>query len=399
MKDFKKNDVERKIDEILSRGVTEVIDREHLRGRMLSGETLRVKFGIDPTSPNIHIGRSVSLLKLRDFQDLGHTIVFIVGDFTGQIGDTSDKESERPMLSEAEVKQNMATYSEQANKILDMSRVELHTNSTWLSKLDLTSIGKEADAFSVAEFIARDNIRRRLDEGRRVSLREVLYPLMQGHDSVEVSADVEVGGTDQRFNLLAGRKLQTYFGKLPQDILMMNLIMGTDGRKMSSSWGNTINVIDAPNDMFGKVMSIPDGLIEDYFVHCTRVPVEEMRMVLSADNPRDAKLRLAKEIVAIYHGENLAEEAEEFFISTFSKGEAPGDVRETVLSESVNILDLLVQEGFAGSRADARRKIEQGGVELDGRKIADREFMIEKSDTPQLLKSGKKDFVRIVFEK
>lgn len=393
-----KNSLEKKVDELLARGVAEVIDWDHLRGRLLSGETLRVKFGIDPTSPNIHLGRSVPLLKLRDFQELGHTIVFIVGDFTGQIGDTSDKESERPMLSESEVKRNMATYSEQAGKILDMHRVEFHTNSTWLSKLSLADIGKESDSFSVAEFIARDNIRRRLDDGKRVSLREMLYPLMQGHDSVEVSADVEIGGIDQRFNLLAGRKLQTFFEKLPQDILMTPLLLGTDGRKMSSSWGNTINLTDDPSDMFGKVMSISDELIESYFIHCTRATMEEIKTAVKSENPRDAKLRLAKEIVTIYHGKGVAQEAEDFFVRTFSKGEVPSDVREVILSGSVNILDFLVQEGFAGSRADARRKVEQGGIEIDGRKITDREYMIERSDVPQLLKSGKKDFVRIVFE-
>ena len=388
---------EKQIEELLSRGVSEVIDREHLKSRLLSGEKLRVKFGIDPTSPNIHLGRSVSLLKLRDFQELGHTIVFIVGDFTGQIGDTSDKESERPMLSEEEVHANMATYAEQAGKILDMSRVEIHANSTWLSKLGFGEIGREADAFSVAEFIARDNICRRLDAGKRVSLREMLYPLMQGHDSLEVSADVEIGGTDQRFNLLAGRRLQERLGKSPQDILTTNLILGTDGRKMSSSWGNTINLMDMPNDMLGKVMSIPDELIESYFVHCTRVPMEEVEGILKAENPRDAKLRLGREIVKIYHDEESAREAEAYFVSTFSKREAPQDIRKVKLTGEMSLLDFLVQEGFATSRGDARRKIEQGGVEIDGVKVLDRDFTLTNTGKPSIIKCGKKDFARVVF--
>ena len=388
---------EKQIEELLSRGVAEVIDREHLKSRLLSGERLRVKFGIDPTSPNIHLGRSVPLLKLRDFQELGHTIVFIVGDFTGQIGDTSDKESERPMLSEEEVHANMATYAEQAGKILDMSRVEIHANSTWLSKLGFGEIGREADAFSVAEFIARDNIRRRLDAGKRVSLREMLYPLMQGHDSLEVSADVEIGGTDQRFNLLAGRRLQERLGKSPQDILTTNLIFGTDGRKMSSSWGNTINLMDMPNDMLGKVMSIPDELIESYFVHCTRVPMEEVESLLKVENPRDAKLRLGREIVKIYHDEESAREAEAYFVSTFSKREAPQDIREVKLTSEMSLLDFLVQEGFATSRGDARRKIEQGGVEIDGVKVLDRDFTLTNTGKPSIIKCGKKDFARVVF--
>lgn len=395
--DFILMEKEKQIEELLSRGVSEVIDREHLKSRLLSGEKLRVKFGIDPTSPNIHLGRSVPLLKLRDFQELGHAIVFIVGDFTGQIGDTSDKESERPMLSEEEVHANMATYAEQAGKILDMSRVEIHANSTWLSKLGFGEIGREADAFSVAEFIARDNIRRRLDAGKRVSLREMLYPLMQGHDSLEVSADVEIGGTDQRFNLLAGRRLQERLGKSPQDILTTNLIFGTDGRKMSSSWGNTINLMDMPNDMLGKVMSIPDELIESYFVHCTRVPMEEVESLLKVENPRDAKLRLGREIVKTYHDEESAREAEAYFVSTFSKREAPQDIREVKLTSEMSLLDFLVKEGFATSRGDARRKIEQGGVEIDGVKVLDRDFTLTNMGKPSIIKCGKKDFAQVVF--
>ncbi|QQS21389.1 MAG: tyrosine--tRNA ligase [Candidatus Moraniibacteriota bacterium] len=389
------NEKQKLIDELLSRGVAEVIDREHLRHRLVSGETLRIKLGIDPTSPNIHLGRSVTLLKLRDFQALGHTIVFIVGDFTGQIGDTSDKESERPMLSREMVRENMATYAEQAGKILDMTRVEIHANSTWLSKLTFSDIGKEADAFSVAEFIARENIRKRLDAGKRVSLREMLYPLMQGHDSVEVSADVEIGGTDQRFNLLAGRKLQEHAGSEPQDILMTNLIPGTDGRKMSSSWGNTINLLDPPRDMFGKVMSVPDTLVETYFIHCTRVPREEVSLVLRSENPRDAKLRLGREIVAIYHGVEAAGDAEDAFVSLFSKREVPRDLREVTISEGKSLLDFLVEQDFANSRAEARRKIEQGGVEINGEKILDRDFVLTSRENLAIIHCGKKDFVKI----
>jgi len=242
----------KKIDEILTRGVSEVIDKENLKKRLLSGKRLCIKLGIDPTSPHIHIGRAVVLLKLKDFQDLGHKIVFIVGDSTGVIGDTSDKESERPMLSHKEVVQNAQSYIKQMGKVLNLKNVETHYNSEWLLKLNYNDIGAQADYFSVSDFIARENIKKRLHEGKRVSLREVLYPLMQGYDSVAIKADVELGGTDQRFNLLAGRKLQPHFNQTPQDILMVNLIMGTDGRKMSSSWGNTINITDEAEDMYGK---------------------------------------------------------------------------------------------------------------------------------------------------
>jgi len=398
------SELEQKIDEILTRGVAEVIDRENLKKRLLSGEKLRVKLGIDPTSPSLHIGRAVVLLKLKDLQELGHQIVLLVGDTTGVIGDTSDKESERPMLDQKTVTKNLATYKEQAGKILDMSKVEFHYNSEWLLKLNYNEIGEQADQFSLAEFIARENIRKRLDAGTRVSLRELLYPLMQGYDSVELKADLELGGTDQRFNLLAGRTLQKHFGQAPQDILMVNLIEGTDGRKMSSSWGNTVNILDAPNEMFGKIMSIPDNLIVKYLVHCTRVSMEEIKEVedgMKADkiNPRDAKLELAVEIVEIYHGEAAAEKAKEYFVNTFSKKEIPTDIPEArVDTDSIGLIDFIVLSGNATSKGDARRKIEQGGVEIDGERINDVKAILDKGSDGKTVKIGKIGFARIKFE-
>ncbi len=394
---------EQQIEELLTRGVAEVIDREHLKQRLLAGEKLRVKLGIDPTSPNIHLGRSVPLMKLRDFQDLGCEVVFIVGDFTGQIGDTSDKESERPMLAQQEVKKNMESYFEQAAKILDKDKLEVRYNSEWLEKLEFQRVGALADSFSVAEFIARENIKKRLDEGKRVSLREMLYPLMQGYDSVEIEADVELGGTDQRFNLLAGRTLQRAWAQEPQDVLMNSLILGTDGRKMSSSWGNTINLTDAPNDMFGKVMSIPDELIETYFVHCTRVAMDDVRSICALPNPRDAKLRLAEEIVKLYHGADEAKQAVQYFVETFSKGQVPDNIPEhkvrwsEALDSYENILDYIIGAGFASSRGEARRKIEQGGVYINGERTVDVRILNPETDKGKVLQVGKKDFVKIVF--
>ncbi|TXH00298.1 MAG: tyrosine--tRNA ligase [Candidatus Moraniibacteriota bacterium] len=388
---------EQKIEELLSRGVAEVIDREHLKGRLLAGEKLRVKLGIDPTSPNLHLGRSVPLLKLRDFQELDCQVVFIVGDFTGQIGDTSDKDSERPMLSEEDVRQNMETYLTQAFKLLDKDKTEVKHNTEWFKDMKLEQIGAHADAFSVAEFISRENIKKRLDEGKRVSLREMLYAVFQGIDSLKVEAAVEIGGTDQRFNLLGGRKLQSAWAKEPQDILMTNLILGTDGRKMSSSWGNTINLTDTSNDMFGKVMSIPDELIESYLVHCTRVPMDEVKTILQSPNPRDAKLRLAEEIVKLYHGTDEAKKAVEYFVETFSKGQVPEEVREVKTSEGTTLLDFLVTAGLVTSKGEARRKIEQGGVSLGEEKILDTTLTLVSSHANQILKVGKKDFVKIVF--
>lgn len=394
---------EQEIDAFLTRGVAEVIGLDHLKKRLLAGETLRVKFGTDPTSPNIHIGRAVVLLKLRDLQRLGCKIILIVGDFTGVIGDTSDKESERPMLSPDAIKENMKLYTEQLGRLIDLDKAEVHYNSTWLKKLGYEDIGTQADSFSLAEFIARDNIRRRLDAGKRVSLREVLYPLMQGFDSIAVNADVELGGTDQRFNLLAGRTLQAAHGQKPQDIVMTGLILGTDGRKMSSSFGNTINIFDAPNDMFGKIMSIPDELIMEYFVHCTRVPMEEVAKmaeeIVTGGNPRDAKVRLGKEIVAIYHGAEAAVQAEQYFVETFSQGMIPEDVREISVAADTKLVDMLAESGLATSKGEARRKIEQGGVSVEGEKITDVSAVIGDQFDGKVMKIGKKDFVKIIFQK
>lgn len=367
------NIIMNQIEELLTRGVEEVIDKAHLESLLKSKKKLRVKLGIDPTSPNIHIGRSVALLKLRQFQDLGHKVVLIVGDFTGIIGDTSDKESERPMMTEKQLKANMKTYEEQAFKILDKKKTEIRYNSEWLKSLGFKEIGEMADLFSLHEFEARENISKRMKAGKRVSLREVLYPLMQGYDSVGMKADIEIGGTDQRFNLLAGRTIQPLYKQKPQDILMTTLMEGTDGRKMSSSWGNVINVMDEPNDMFGKVMSIADGLIKKYFVLATRVEITEIDEIMKLTNPRDQKLVLAEKLTALYHGEKKAVIAKENFANKFGKktGEISADFEISKEPGNYLIVDILVEGGLAASKSEARRKIKEGAVEVDGVKIKD----------------------------
>jgi tyrosyl-tRNA synthetase len=384
-----------KIQQLLSRGVDEIIDKKYLEKRLKSGEKLRVKLGIDPTSPNLHLGRSVPLLKLRDFQDLGHHIVFIVGDATGVIGDTSDKEAERPMLSRDVIKENLKSYKKQVAKILDIKKVEFVFNSKWLNKLGHKEIGEQAEQFGLGEFVARDNIRRRLDEGKRVSVRELLYPLMQGYDSVAVKADVELGGTDQRFNLLAGRTLQKYYGQEPQDILMNPLVEGSDGRKMSSSWGNTINFTDEPNDMYGKVMSVGDDLIVKYFEYFTRVPIEEVseikNKIETGGNPKDSKMKLAREIVRMYHDEKEAVSAEAHWVSTFSKKEMPDDMPELKPS-AYDIVTVLVESDFCKSKSDARRAIEQGGVRVNGEKVSDDSIEVKSGEVVQ---KGKRYFVKL----
>ena len=386
----------RLIAELLTRGVDEIIDRDHLKKRLKSGDCLRVKLGIDPTSPNIHLGRSIPLLKLRDFQNLGHKIVLIIGDFTGTIGDTSDKDSERPMLSEAVIKDNLKTYIKQAAKIINIDEAEIHYNSKWLGELKYKEISNQANDFSLNEFISRDNIRRRLETGKRISLREVLYPLMQGYDSVEVKADVEIGGVDQRFNLLAGRHLQKTAGQDPQDLLTNPLIEGLDGRKMSSSFGNTVNLFDAPNEMFGKIMSLKDKFIIKYFTLLTRIESEVIakyeKELKAGANPRDYKLILAGELVKMYHSAKEAEVAHEFFINTFSKKEIPSEEIAEFLPQDYTLGAVLLESALASSKSEIRRLLEQGGIKVDGQTVSDINLELKVGS---ILQRGKIKFVKI----
>lgn len=389
---------EKRINELLERSVVEVIHKDTLKKELLSGRQLRIKLGIDPTSPAIHLGRAVQLLKLKDFQELGHKIVLIIGDFTGVIGDTSDKESDRPMLAAQKIKENMKGYFAQAGKILDMSAVEKCYNSKWLGKLGYGEIGEHADEFSVSDFIARENIAKRLKAGTRVSLREVLYPLMQGYDSVAVKADVEIGGTDQKFNLLAGRRLQERFGQKPQSIIMNELVAGLDGRKMSSSWGNTINLTDTPFDTYGKVMSLSDALVGAYFIHCTRVPLADVNQLIEdvqsgVLHPRDAKAQLAFEIVKLYHGESEAYTSAKDFESTFKKGGVPEETETVEVNRGAILANILLEKTLVKSKSEFRRLVEENAVSVvEGATITDPEYKVE-SDC--VVKIGKRRFLRI----
>jgi len=386
----------KKIEEVLTRGVEEIIDKINLEKKLKSGKQLRIKFGIDPTSPNIHVGRSIPLLKLRDFQELGHKIVFIIGDFTGVIGDTSDKDSERPMLTPEKVQENLKNYLNQAAKVINLDECETHHNSEWLGGLNYHEIGRQADEFSLNEFISRENIKKRLDAGKRVSLRELLYPLMQGYDSVAIKADVEIGGTDQRFNLLSGRSLQRAYGLEAQDIITNPLIEGLDGRKMSSSWGNVINLFDNATDMFGKVMSLQDELIIKYFTLTTRVSLEtiqEYKKELAAGgNPRDYKMKLAHEMVRFYHSEEEAEKAQEYFINTFSKKEIPEVIPE-LKPAAYDIISILVEADFAPTRSEAKRVLEQKGVKIGENVIEDLKYIVAPGE---IVQKGKRFFIKIL---
>jgi tyrosyl-tRNA synthetase len=390
----------KKIEELLTRGVEEVIDIENLKKKLLSGKQLRIKLGIDPTSPNIHLGRSIPLLKLRDFQELGHKVVFIAGDFTGIIGDTSDKDSERPMLTDKTIKENLKNYKKQVGKIIDLKKCEFYQNSKWLKKLGYKEVGEHANIFSINQFISRDNIAKRLKEGKRVSLREVLYPLMQGYDSVAVKADVELGGTDQKFNLLAGRDMQKEAGQNPQDIIMTKIIDGLDGRKMSSSWGNTINFLDDANNMFGKIMSMSDDLIISYFTLLTRTPLdmiaEHEKSLFLGFNPKDIKMKLAFEITKMYTSQKEAEKAWENWDKTFSKGEIPKDIKSVEVKKGEELSEIISKNKLLSSKSEFGRRLKGGAVKnMETGETIKENFKVKDSFT---LKYGKKDFVKILVK-
>jgi tyrosyl-tRNA synthetase len=406
MKSSKKlNKEEERINHLLTRGVVEIINRDHLKTALESGRKLRVKLGIDPTGAKIHLGRAVAIRKLKEFQDLGHQIILVVGGFTAQIGDPSDKLSRRPMLSEEQIKANLKNYKKQLGKILDLKKTEFLNNVTWLKKLTFREIADLAESFSVHQMIERRNFKERFEKGEEISLREFLYPLMQGYDSVITKAGVELGGTDQLFNLLAGRTIQRHYSQKEQDILVNEMLEGTDGRKMSTSWGNVITIVDEPADMYGKLMSIKDELITKYFILCTDVSSEEIirmekEMASGKLNPRDAKARLAFEIVKIYHAEKAAEKAEEEFNEVFREKKLPEDMEEFISPESkISIVDALILTKLAKSRSEARRLIEQGAVKINQKRVTDLERKIDLKAGQVVLQIGNRRFAKIIHPK
>lgn len=391
---------EAKIDELLSRGVEDVLIREELKKDLLSGRQLRVKLGIDPTGPRIHIGRAIPLRKLREFQKLGHQVVFIVGDFTAQVGDASDKFDKRPMLTKASIDENIKDYKSQIAKIIDVTKAEFLYNSDWLSKLTFDDVVKMTECFSVQQMLARRNFKERYENGVEISLREFMYPLMQGYDSVAVKADVELGGFDQLFNLKAGRALQEFYGMPKQHIMVGTMIEGTDGRKMSTSWGNIISIVDSPYDMFGKVMSVHDDLISKYFTLCTDLTLEEIeekkKRLEGGENPRDIKMELALALVSLYHNDKEANLAKQSFIETFQNGGVPDVVLEIEQKESEDLGSLLVRGDIVESKTEFKRLVEQGAVALsDGTKIEDYKTLAQEG----IYRIGKKRFVKVLPKK
>lgn len=351
-------------DKLLTRGAEEVIVKEHLEAVLKSGKKLRVKFGIDPTAPFIHLGHSIPLRKLREFQDAGHQAVLIIGDFTATIGDPSGHSAERRPLTEKEVKQNLKKYLKLAGKIIDIRKAEIQYNSKWLGKKVATLL-EIAKAGTINQMFQRAEFKKRIEEGGSVTLLEALYPLFQGYDSVAVKADVEISGTDQKFNLLMGREMQKHFGLPEQDIVMLPLLEGTDGvKKMSKSAGNYIAIDAEPDDMFGKIMSIPDNLIDKYY---TLLTGEERKI----SGPREAKLELARVIVGMYHGAKAGESAKENFIKVFSEHRMPEKRAVVKEAAGMTIVDGILKAGAAASKSEAWRLVEQGGVEISGQKVTD----------------------------
>lgn len=389
---------ERKVDELLTRGVEDIIVKEELRAALLSGRQLRIKLGVDPTGGKIHIGRAVPLRKLREFQKLGHQIVFIVGDFTAQVGDASDKTEKRPMLTRAQIDENLKDYKSQISKILDISKTEFVYNNDWLSKLTFGELTTLAECFSVQQMLARRNFKDRYEAGKEISLREFLYPIMQGYDSVAVKADVEIGGNDQLFNLKAGRIIQEYYGMPKQSIMTFEMLEGTDGRKMSTSWGNIITIVDEPFDMFGKIMSVRDDMIVKYFLLTTDISLEEIQNIeielKNGTNPKDIKLRLATELVTMYHNEKEAALAKNSWIETFSNKGIPETIEEITGSADKEIVELLLEKNIVASKAEWRRLIEGNAVsDQEGNLITDTKEKVRNVT----LKIGKKRFAKIVL--
>jgi tyrosyl-tRNA synthetase len=380
---------ENKINEVLNIGVEEIIEKEHLTKEMKSGRCLNIKFGIDPTMPDLHLGHSVPLRKLRQFQDLGHNAILIIGDATAMVGDPSGRSETRKMLSSSDVKKNMKNYLKQAGKILDIKKTKVVYNSKWLNNNSMITILELSKAGTVQQILHRADFKKRIENDQDISLLETLYPLLQGYDSVMVKADLEIGGTDQKFNLLTGRRVQRYFKMAEQDILTLPLLEGLDGiKKMSKSYGNYIALDEAPADMFGKTMSLPDSLITKYFELCTNLQQSE---IPKTENPRDTKMKLAFEIVKIYHGEKKAKEAQENFTNTFQKGKIPDDVEE-IEGEGL-LAPILLKVKMFSSNSEIRRLFDAGAIMdmTENKKLTSGEVVTKG----HVYKIGKHRFIKI----
>ncbi len=407
-KEQKKLPVSQKVKDamaLIKRGVDTLLIEEELEQKLArseaTGKPLRIKLGLDPTAPDIHLGHTVVLNKLRQFQDLGHTVIFLVGDFTSSIGDPSGRNTTRPPLTREQIEENAKTYLDQAYFVLDPKKTEIRYNSEWSNKLGTEGMIRLASRYTLARLLERDDFAKRFKENLPIAMHELLYPLMQGYDSVALEADVELGGTDQRFNLLVGRELQRQYGQEPQCILTMPLLVGLDGvNKMSKSKHNYIGITEQPNDMFGKVMSLSDDLMWNWFDLLSMKSNEEIAQLKhdceNGRNPRDAKVMLAKEIVTRFHNKEAADAAEQEFVNRFRKGEMPEDIPEVTVNagaDKMSITKLIKEAGLTASSAEAGRNIEQGGVQIDGKKVTDKTLQLPLGS--YTIKVGKRKWAKV----
>jgi tyrosyl-tRNA synthetase len=386
----------------LGRGAEEILVEAEFMAKLKKGRPLRIKAGFDPTAPDLHLGHTVLINKMRQFQEAGHHVLFLIGDFTGMIGDPTGKSATRPPLTVEQVQQNSLTYQEQIFKILDREKTEIVFNSTWMNQLGSAGLIQLAAKHTVARMLERDDFTKRYKSGQPIAIHEFLYPLVQGYDSVALHADVELGGTDQKFNLLVGRELQRQYGQEQQIVITMPLLEGLDGvNKMSKSLGNYIGITDVPNDMFGKIMSVSDELMWRYFELLSFRPLSELKKfkqdVEQGANPRDLKFLLAEELITRFHSRTAATAAREDFISRFQKGAMPDEMPEISLSTQdagMPIASLLKDAGLVGSTSEAFRMIQQGAVKVDGEKVEDRNLLIGKG-TSSVFQVGKRKFAKV----
>ncbi|OOF07694.1 tyrosine--tRNA ligase [Salinivibrio sp. MA440] len=384
----------------LKRGVDEVIPEDELVAKLKEDRPLRIKLGADPTAPDIHLGHTVILNKLRAFQALGHEVIFLIGDYTGMVGDPSGKNTTRPPLTREQVLANAETYKEQVYKILDPAKTRIEFNSKWLGELGTDGMIRLAASSTVARMLERDDFKKRYTSNQAIAIHEFIYPLLQGYDSVALEADVELGGTDQKFNLLMGRELQKQAGQKPQVVMTMPLLVGLDGvKKMSKSAHNYIGVSERPDDMFGKIMSISDDLMWDYYELLSFRPLEEVAQfkqdIQAGKNPRDIKILLAKEIIARFHSDADADAAEQTFINRFQKGAMPDEMPSFTFEQGIAIGNLLKEAGLVNSTSDALRMIRQGAVKIDGEKVEDTKLVPAAGEA--VYQVGKRKFARVTL--
>jgi len=389
----------------IKRGAQEILIEEELIKKLNTNKPLRIKAGFDPTAPDLHLGHTVLMNKLKQFQDLGHQILFLIGDFTGMIGDPTGKNITRKPLTREQVLENAQTYQQQVGKILDLNKTEICFNSQWMDKLSSSELIQLAATHTVARMLERDDFSKRYANNQPIAIHEFLYPLVQGYDSVALKSDVELGGTDQKFNLLVGRELQKHFGQTPQIVLTMPLLEGTDGvHKMSKSLGNSIGISDQPIEMFGKIMSISDTLMWRYLELLSFKPLSEIeslkKAALEGKNPRDIKIDLAKELIARFHDQNAAESAHQDFIQRFSQNQLPDDLPEITVNAPqgfLKIANLLKEAGLVATTSEAMRQIDQGAVKINGEKITDKQLQINVG-SQQVYQVGKRHFAKVLVK-